>query len=433
MPIAPIGSWLYVKIANRVRRFETHHIDRLVRQYQQLQEGKVRLIVAFRHAGVEDGPVIFHLMTGIVGCESRRLGMRLRRPPRGYFLYGRDVPNWAGGYLDWFLPLLGAISVVPGRYDSQSIAALRRALTDMPHPIALAPEGQVTYHNERVARLEPGTAQLGFWCLEDLKRQGRGEEVVIVPVCTSYHYRESDRDGLGRLMSRIEAHCGLPHLEGSSGEKLHVRALRALRHLIDTAEEHYTRFYGASFSPPPAEETSASLQERMRKVCETALAVAEDFLNLKAKGDFVKRVFAVRQAGLSRIYRGDIESPDALPAVHRALADRVAIEAWLCLRHMELVDVLEYLRTDYLQPDSGIDRFVEFITNLWDVANRLEGGNISGRINSFRKTVRIIVNEPLRVSPYWVSYRTNRRRAVADLTAALFESFRVVAERGNVP
>ena len=131
--------------------------------------------------------------------------------------------------------------------------------------------------------------------------------------------------------------------------------------------------------------------------------------------------------------REDISDPDVLPAVERALADRIALESWFSYRHMELVDVLEYLRVDYLRSDSDFDRFVEFITNLWDIVNRLKGGNISGRINPLRKTARIIVNEPIAVAPRWQSYKENRRRAVDALTHEVYESFRRVAEAGNRP
>ena len=168
-------------------------------------------------------------------------------------------------------------------------------------------------------------------------------------------------------------------------------------------------------------------------MCEAALSVAEEFFHLAPKGDFVQRVFAARQAVLAAMFREDIEDVEALPAVERVLADRIAVEAWLRNRHVELVDVLEYLRTDYLEPDSGFDRFVESITNLWDVINRLEGGNVSGRINPFVKTARIVVNEPIPVSRYWEAYKENRRRAVSALTTEIFESFRKVAENDNRP
>ena len=449
LAFAPFGSWLYVRFGNRVRREETCDIERLVRAYQLLQSGKARLIVAFRHPGVEDGTVVFRLMTGIVGREARRLGIRLRKPPRGYFLFGRDVPEWAGQFLNWMLPRLGAISVFPGRYDSQSIATMRRYLTDMPHPIALAPEGQVTYYNDRVARLESGTAQLGFWCLEDLKKQARTEEVLIVPVCTSYHYNPRNWKGLIRLLVKIEKECGLIPLEGlppgrrfpsgpespdgAAREKIRVRVMRICRQLVRRAEEYYARFYAIEFPAHEEEETNARLQERIHGVCEAALSVAEGFFHLVPKGDFVQRVFAARQAVLGAMFRQDIEDIEALPAVERALADRIAVEAWLSNRHVELVDVLEYLRTDYLEPGSGFDRFVESITNLWDVVNRLEGGNVSGRINPFMKTARIVVNEPIPVSRYWETYKENRRRAVSALTTEIFESFRKVAENDNRP
>ena len=443
LAFAPFGSWLNVRLGTGMRREELHGIEKLVEAYRRMQNGEIRLIVAFRHPGVEDGTVIFRLLSGIVGRESRRLGIPLRWPPRGYMLYGRDIPYWAGEFLNWMMPLLGAISVFPGRYDSQSIAMMRRTLTEMPHPIALAPEGQVVYHNERVARLEGGTAQLGLWCMEDLKKQARTEEVLIVPVCTSYHYDPGDWNGLVRLLEKIEKECGLASLEGLARvggagaptdgrpqENLHP-GHRAGRRLVRIAEDFYSRFYGVSFPPPRDEESDAVLQERLRGVCESALSVAEQFFRLKPKGDFVQRVFACRQAGLSWMFREDITDTDATAPLDRAMADRMALETWLVARHVELVDLLEYLRTDYLSPDSSFDRFVESITNLWDLVNRLEGGDISGRINPFRKTARIVVNEPIAVSPHWGAYRQNRRHAVSALTAEIHESFRRVVENDN--
>ncbi len=121
----------------------------------------------------------------------------------------------------------------------------------------------------------------------------------------------------------------------------------------------------------------------MDALVEAALGEAERFFRVTPRGDWVQRVLAVRHAGLTWIHREDIASLDALAPLDRALAERVAAEAWLRLRHMELADVLEYVRLDYLSPDSGIDRYVECVTTLWDVVNRLEGGNISGRGTPF--------------------------------------------------
>jgi hypothetical protein len=447
-PVAPLVSWIYTKVLLHIRRIEAHNIDRLVRLYRQLQDGSIRLIVAFRHPGEEDPGLIGRLLCSIVDREARHLGIPLRTPPRCHFLYGRDVPEWGGKYLEWFLPNTGGISVFPGKYDSQSINTLRRYMTDKEHPLALAPEGQITYHAERVAALEPGTAQLAFWCLEDLRKQGRNEEVMIAPVCTSYHYRDQDWAGLERIVRDMESECGLPLLEGlvlarggrparepdaASREKLYVRIMRVARRLVETAEAFYTRFYGARFPAPREEGGTQELQERIAGVCDTALRAAESFFGLAPKGDLVSRVFAVRYSGLAWMFREDIEELSRVPPLERALADRIAAESWLRLRHMELVDVLEYIRADYLRPDSGIDRFVESVLNIRDVINRLEGGNISGHKNPFKKTARIIVNEPIAVSPHWGAYKANRRKGVGEVTDEVFRSFCAVAERGNTP
>ncbi len=209
--------------------------------------------------------------------------------------------------------------------------------------------------------------------------------------------------------------------------------MRLCRHLVTVAEGFYTRFYAARFPAPAVEESTAALQERIERLCDAALGAAESYFGVAPKGDFVTRVFAVRYAGLSWIFRDDIEDLARIPPLEKVLADRIAAEAWLRLRHMELVDVLEYIRTDYLRPDSGIDRFVESVLNIRDVLTRLEGGNISGHVNPFGKTARIIVNEPIAVSPLWTQYTQNRRRAVAEVTHTIFRSFRDVAERGNTP
>ena len=257
---------------------------------------------------------MFRLMSGILAREARRLGVRFVRAPRGIMLYGRDVPEWSGQFLAWLLPHLGAISVYPGRLHSESIATIRRCLTDSPYPVVLAPEGQVTYHNERVAALEQGTAQLAFWCVEDLKKQSRTEDVVILPVCTSYHYDPRGWPPLLRLLAQLERSCGLPDVEGltpSSGRdvrnppseedraKIVVRVTRVTRRLADLAEEYYARFYGTRFPAGSGDESPEDLQARLHRICEAALAVVEARFQVSPKGDFVQRVLAVRAAGSS--------------------------------------------------------------------------------------------------------------------------------------
>jgi len=206
--------------------------------------------------------------------------------------------------------------------------------------------------------------------------------------------------------------------------------MRAVRYLLDRAEEQYTRFHGVSFRQG-GDDSVAALQRRVDALVEAALGEAERFFHVQPRGDWVQRVLAVRHAGLTWIHREDIASIDALPPLERALAGRVAAEAWLRLRHMELADVLEYVRLEYLAPDSGIDRYVESVATLWDVVNRLEGGNISGRGTPFPRDARIEIAEPIPVARFEESYKANRRRGVAALTEEILCVFRRMAEPGR--
>ena len=106
------GSWLHLRLLG-IRGVETAGGRHLVELYRRMQEGRARFIIAFRHPSTDDGPLVFRLMCGIARTEAARLGVRFARAPKGYFLYGRDVPEWGGHWLAWFFPRLGAISVFP--------------------------------------------------------------------------------------------------------------------------------------------------------------------------------------------------------------------------------------------------------------------------------------------------------------------------------
>jgi len=120
-------------------------------------------------------------------------------------------------------------------------------------------------------------------------------------------------------------------------------------------------------------------------------------MRLRPEGELLGRVFAVRQRGWDYLFRGDVPSKDKASPLDRLLADRLADEAYLQLRHNELVDVLEYVRPDYIGPGASLNRLVEYALNLADVENRLMGGDVSSRYSPRGKQVRIRIGEPIEV------------------------------------
>jgi len=430
LSIAPLLARLHLALLG-VRRIELVGGESLVRLFQEVEEGRGRFLVAFRHSTTSDPTVMFNLLAGVASREARRLGVRLRRAPRGIFAYDRAMLEWAGRWLAWLFPRAGMVSVFPGKLDSESIAVLRRTIVEADYPVALAPEGQVTFHDRRVAELEPGTATLALWAVEDLRRKGGQAELKVLPVSLHYQYREAHWRGVDRLLARVERACGLPR-ESADGPGRYGRTMRILDRLLAIAEE----WYAGSYRIAPA---GGDLQRRLEAVTDAALGVAERMLAQPPRqpgaprgardrqADWLRRITAGRYLGYNRIYRQDIADPARLPPLERSLAERAAAEGWLALRHVELAGILAFMRADYLAPDSSVDRYVEFVSNIGDFAGRLDGGDISGRVDFRGREVRVIVHEPLSAGRFAAGDGSSRRQAAARLTEAIRERFQEAA------
>jgi hypothetical protein len=385
-----LASPLYDRWVEGIAGFQTRGVERLIEAYQRFYRREARLLLAFRHTAVHDAQVMVQLVTRILPREARRRRQALGGLPHAHFLYGRNLVLWAGGGAAFLIPRIAGLPVANRRADARGLGDVRRFLSEGPHPVALAPEGQVTYHNHLLGPMERGSARLAVWCLEDLEKAGRGEEVLVLPVGLEYRFARSPQRLLEQLIGSITRTGGLrPPDPGPARERL----LELTGQLLAKIEAYYARFFPAAPPGPPA----GDLRERIERVCDAALRVAERFMRLRPEGDLLGRLFTVRQRGWDFLFRGDVPPAGQASALDRLLADRLADEAYLQLRHHELVDVLEYVRPDYIGPGASLNRQVEYALNLADVENRLMGGDVSSRFSPRGKRVRIRIGEPLEV------------------------------------
>jgi len=416
-----LGSPIYLRLVEGIEDLQAVGIERLVDAYREFYRGSARLLIAYRHASVHDPPVMSCLLSRLLPRAARRAHRRLGGLAHAHYVYGRGVTIWAGGGAAFLIPRIGALSVMNRRSDSQGVRAVREFLLDGPFPMALAPEGQVSYHNHALGPMEAGVARLGLWCAEELERRGREESVLLLPLAIHYRYPRHPGKTLQGIVERTASLAGL---ELPSAGSDYERLMGLTEQLVSRIEAFYTRFYPQH----PGIVAAGSLQERIRGICETALRVPEHFMGLKPEGDLLSRVFTVRQRGWDYLFRGDLGPPghrfraQAAP-LERALADRVADEAYLQLRHNELVDVLEYVRTDYIAPGASQNRLIEYALNLADVVNRLMGGDISHRYSPRHKRVEVRVGEPLELRALRHSLGGGTREKAERLMEALGQSF----------
>ncbi|MEG3842285.1 1-acyl-sn-glycerol-3-phosphate acyltransferase [Microcoleus sp. herbarium14] len=437
--------WLRFK--TNISDIQAENVETLAELFHQFQNQKVRFLLAFRHPNSDDPYCLGQLIWKLVPQEARAKGIPLQLPVHSHFIYDRGIPLWAGSAVGWLYSHLGGTPIVRGKIDRAGLRSARDLFANSQFPIAAAPEGATNGHNEIVSPLEPGIAQMGFWCVEDLLKADRTEKVLIVPIGIQYRYVNPPWQSLEKLLTQLEIDCGLAALERADTANLeteniasenpdrkfqYLRLIRLGNHLLAVMENFYTRFYHRNLLPSTASLTSLLPPEttandsgnevmvaRLQTLLDAALEVAEEYFNLKPKGSLIDRCRRLEQAGWDYIYREDIKDIAALCPLERGLADRLAEEASLRMWHMRLVESFVSVTGRYVQEQLTAERLAETTLLLWDVLTRIKGGNPFGRPKLGKQQVQMTVGEPISVGDRWEGYQKGRRLAVAELTQDL--------------
>lgn len=402
----------------------------LAELFHQFQQGHIRLLLAFRHSQVDDPLSLSYLFSRLVPQAARAMGIRLRRPIHSFFMYDRGMPLWAGKWLEWFFASMGGIPVHRGRrLDLKALKSVREHLINGPFPLTIAPEGATNGHGEVISPLEPGTAQVAFWAVEDLHKAQRPEAVILLPVGLQYGYPKPNWAALNRLLSQLEADCGLTVQSlptPASATDYYQRLIALGYHLLGQMEQFYAHFYGGPWpdmgelpgeSPPPA----GAIARRLKPLLNRALEVGEQFFGLPHSGPLETRCRRLEEAGWMLIYREDIDHPDALSPFDRGLANRIAQEARLHLRHMRLVESFVAVSGDHAGENPSFERLAETSLILFDLVERVKGTPVPKRPQLGRRQAIITLGQPVNVSERWPTYATSRRTAKASVEALTAE------------
>lgn len=432
-PLVLKGSQLvlpwWLKFQTSINNIEADNLETLANLYQQFDQGKARFLMAFRHPSIDDPYCMGQMVWELLPKVAQKQGITLKSPVHSHFIYDRGIPLWAGSRVGWLYSQLGGTPIIRGRLDRVGLRSARDLFLNGNFPIAASPEGATNGHNERVSPLEPGIAQMAFWCAEDISKADRSEKVFIVPVGIQYSYIGEPWENIEKLLTQLEVDSGLvSDRSAQTSHKLEPSALydRLLRlggHLLGTMENFYRRFYHQHFPETVANSEAADPNEaialRMNALFNVALGVAEEYFDLKPKGNLIDRCRRLEQAGWDYIYREDIEDVAVMSPVEKGLADRVAEEASLRMWHMRLVESFVAVTGSYVKEKPTAERFAETTLLLWDVTRKIKGGNPLSRPRLGQQRVQMTVAEPISVSDRWDAYHTSRRSAVAELTRDL--------------
>jgi hypothetical protein len=396
-------------------RIELRGGDVLVEAFRAAFDGERRVMLAFRHPYGDEPQLLSWIFSVGLGREARRLGVRLPRRPHAVFVHGYEVPRWGGPLIRWLLPRVGAMPVHHSKMDTVGMDRIRAAIEDGPYPLALSPEGQVSYTSGDVPRLEAGAVRLGFRSADRLERVGRPEHVVLMPISVRYEYDRRAVASLERLVLRIESFVGSG--APSSPERriaMPGRLADALEAILRIAERQYGLEKGA--------EPGAAL--RAEAIVEAALCTGERLLGIaRGPGDAIERLYRIRQVGWDRVYLPPGEDPRRAAPLDRAVLDRRAGESWYAMRHMELADLAWYFRSDPPSEGAPFGAVVEYAQNLWDFANRLAGGAISGRVAVRPKRAVVVASPAIDLSARLPGYLVDRRVATSQALVELKNAY----------
>jgi 1-acyl-sn-glycerol-3-phosphate acyltransferase len=399
--------------------------ERLAHLFGDVQAGRIRLLIAFRHPSTTDPLVMAQLLWREVPAAARREGLRLRRTVHCQFLYDRGIPLWAGAAVGWVLARLGGVPIQRGKLDRNALRTARDLFAHGPFPLAIAPEGATNNQGELLGPLEPGIAQMAFWCCEDLAAERRDERVLIVPVGLRYRSIDADWAPIDRLLAELEAQVGLPPAtaagEAGAAERRYGRLIGLAERLLALLETFYRHTYGRVLDGVGAAQAGAAASEppfqlRLARLREVALAVAESHFNLSAKGSIYERCRRIEQAAWDCIYRDDLET---LAPVERGLADWEAIEAGIRMGHMRLVEHFACVSGSYVAEKPSVDRYGEMLLILWHALAWIRGREGERPPDLGPRQVSLRLGEPIDVSARAGAYAEQRRRAIAALTADL--------------
>ncbi|MCL2094037.1 MAG: acyltransferase [Treponema sp.] len=401
--------FLYYGIARILLNKGDHH---LLNAFQRALAGKSRLIIAFRHPNGGEPQMLSWFFLFKLRALAAARGVRFARWPHTVCVYSYEVVRWGGGVAKFVMPNVGAMPVHHSKMDSRGMARIYQAIIDGPYPLALAPEGQVSYTVDTIHRLEPGVVRIGFTAAERLAAKSPDVPLEVLPLSIHFRFGSWGSITVEMLLRKIEKFAGL---SGPGRKKLPLteRVAQCRDHFLGVNEERYKIPH----------DPSLPFSARIEQIMTAALETAERMLGVQGHEDFFYRMHRIRQLCWDRIYLPGVESLEGMSPIERSVKDLQASEAWLIARHQELIDFCWYFRSSGMDESSAFHTKVEYIQNLWDFANRSMGGSYGDRVSIFPRRVIIHTAPVINLTERLPAYRANRKEAIATAMADLRQAY----------
>lgn len=414
-----IGS-AYARFVLKLCRIKLEGRERLIEEYRLSVADKSRFIIAYRHPGDADPHLVYHMLTNLLRSDAPATAPDGR--PGAWYPSGTEVQLWASPLILWALKNAGIVPVRHGGVDRTVMDFLVQGVAHRKRPMAIAPEGQSTYHQNLLPELDPGTVRIAMLASERLASEGTPLPVRIVPLSIDYRYgRTTTPTHLDRFIARLERRVARPgeSLPARSGDReaIQARLMAIWERLVSATESAYARAWGIKSAP-----VGANLCERTLTLIDQSIARLEGFYGVVPAGNLKARILNIRAESLRRVFyeAGELA---AFSSLEQGMANRGSAEAYFLDQVYLVAGLGQFLDPAYIDGESSFDRLVETAQNLFDYANRLEGMNMGHRPRPFLKDATLIVGKPIDVAR---GPGENRRQAADRLQRELEDGLKTL-------
>jgi len=332
-----------------------------------------------------------------------------RHDPQAMFFFGqaakenfnyvaaREVFDWDRGFNGWWLQHIGAYSVVRGAPDRESFKMTKKILSEGKQKLVLFPEGEISRQNDTLLPLETGAAQLSFWALDEMDKQGSSEHMYIVPIALKYTYATDIKPALTDTLTRLEAKLSVPR---PSGSKLYPRLMAVAEKLISILEGEYDQ--------KPAKD--ATLNDRITALRLSILSRMSNYLNIELpKSD--RTLDAVRMLR-NKIDDFVYESEDGLSEYEKERHGEKAAAIKGFYKDLDRVVNFVSIYDGYIKEHMTQERFA-------DVLERIEH-EVFGHISvKGPRCINIDVGNAIDLRSYQNEYKTHKKVALQKITDEL--------------
>lgn len=228
------------RLSSTVLRF----VFRVYPQALRLKEGVTKLTVSeedWKHlAGLKGKPAI--LLCNHPSWAEPQILFGLSRKLNEPFFYVASYDLFVMiPWLGWIINRLGAFSIQQGGSDRESLKMCQDILINRRAKLAILPEGEPNFCNERIQRFNPGAIQIGIWSAEKMVKRAEEQgntsvELPIVPIVIKYRHVGDPRPELTRTLLEIESALGVV---AEAGKSLIERTCKVSLLVLERIENEY--------------------------------------------------------------------------------------------------------------------------------------------------------------------------------------------------